>query len=192
MATRRKKAAPETAPVETVVEVKLPGNLVFGCSRPNQKSWDRYLHKLSRGEELVARREVIQSNSATHPVEGARKILDRFPAVITGLSNGLDSVLGGDLEPATDEEEGLVSFDLGGASFVMNGPDLNKWEAFQGDLSDPKKRIGPTMREFVAKLCDNPGELASALEKYPAAIGPIVAAVGNIAGAGFEVVVKKG
>lgn len=153
---------------------------------------------LANGNELAARRGVILANCTTHSTVGgadhspAEKILNRFPVLAAKLSDAMDSVAGGDLEPDVDVPEGLVSFDLGAESFVLNGPDMAKWEEFQTNTGQRGAKLGPVMRQLAGDLCDNKAALMSALETYPAAIGPIIGAVGSVAGADFEVKVKKG
>ena len=191
MATRKKKAKTQDER-PAILGVPLPGGIEVECAAPALANWDRYIEKVRRDQELVGRRELVQVSCISHSVEQVQKILNRFPVIANTITNTLDDLCGGDVEPVADVEAGEVRATLDGVEFTFNGPDMDSWERFQENMQNEKTKYGANMREFLVAHSTDPTALAVALEKNPCAAGPLVASVGEIAGAGFKVVVKKG
>lgn len=188
----KKKQAPAR---EAVLSAKLPNGETLELAKPDTEQWDRYLDKLSRGQDLVGKRELVQVCCISHAPDketGRIQILDKLPALIKKLTDKLDSVCGGDFEVQVDGESSTVTVSDDVGSVVFSGPNIDEWERLQESLEDRRKRLGPTLRGFLETLADSPPDAAKLFERHCAIIGPISRAVGEIAGTEITVEVKKG
>jgi hypothetical protein len=193
MASKRKSET--KAPVEAAVSALLPDGTTLELAAPNEEQWDRYLEKLRRDQAAIGRREIVQTSCISHkpdPATGKIAALDKRPALITALSNGLDEYAGGGIVPGVDLEAGTVSVEVDGLSCVLTGPDIDAWERLQENMGDQRQKYGPTLRAFIFGQAVDESAARQFVAKKPAVIGPLVQAIGQVAGAGITVEVKKG
>lgn len=177
------------------VSAKLPDGSVIELAPPTEEQWDRYLEKLRRDQGTVGRRELVQTSCLSHkpdPNTGKISCLDRRPALIQALADGLDEYAGGGIDISTDEESGTVSAEAEGRSCTFVGPDIDSWESLQDAMGDARQKYGPTLRAFLYRHADDEPAARLLIAQKPAIIGPLVQAIGKIAGAGITVEVKKG
>lgn len=182
MATKKKK--------EHAVAVTLPGGEVFGCRAPGVDEWDRYFAKRSAGEVKPGRRELVACCAESHSPDEAMAIIKRWPGVVLSIANALDDAAGGDVDVVTDVSGGTATATLpDGSELVIRAPDVDEWESLEGAARSPVD-FGPVLRKMLAQLVtDGPKH---ALEALPAmSAGPLFDAAAELAGAGFEVAVKK-
>jgi hypothetical protein len=178
--------------VQVAVEATLPGGEKVQCGPVTTEVWDRYLEKIRKDQQATGRREMVQTLCVSHQINerGRIDVLDKRPALIKLLADALDASGGGDIEPVISEDSVAVTVD--GVTCSFSGPDVDIWEGLGESMSDGALKYGDSMRSFLADLVDDRAALAAMLAKKPALIGPLVQGVGQLAGAGIKVVVKKG
>lgn len=190
MASKKSKA-----PADVAVSATLPDGSTIELAAPTEEQFDRYLEKLRRDQGAIGRRELVQTTCTSHqpdPATGRIQALERRPALITALANGLDEYAGGGIEPTVDHDAGTVTVEIDGLECVLNGPDIDAWERLQEQMVDKKLHYGPTLRKFLLGQSEDEAATRLILSRKPAIIGPLIGAVGQIAGAGITVEVKKG
>lgn len=173
------------------VSVKLPsGELV--CEWVGVEVWDRYLDKVRADSLLAGQKEVIMAACISHETGDLMALLDRFPAVVPLLHNAIDGLCGSDHKFTHSLEEMTFSAVVDGEPLVFNAPDGGSYETLQTNMGDEKLSYGPTLRQFLKGQAQDKERFESVVEKYPTIVGPALPAMAQVAGAGFEITVKKG
>lgn len=170
------------------VQTKL-GKLV--CRLPSSEEWDRYLMKIKRGQFNVGKRELVQLCAVAPGLEVVQKIFERYPALPGTMFESLSEAVGDQLD--TTEDEDSVSLAVDGATYRFRAPELADWEEVDTQIKMPNTEVGASMRAYLQRCFDGDASaLEALLERYPAAAGKVTQALSGVAGAGFQVVAKKG
>ena len=172
------------------VEVTLPGGEVFGLRAPGVDEWDRYVAKRSAGEVKPGRRELVACCAVSHEPDAAMALVRRWPGVVVPIADALDDAAGGSVPVVVDVPGGMATATLpDGSELVVRAPDCDEWESLEGSAKSPVE-FGPVLRGLLSQLVtDGPKHMLEALPAMSA--GPLFDAVAELAGAGFEVAVKK-
>lgn len=174
-------------------EVELPGGYDPGslvCRVPALDDWDIYLHSARKNGTNVAAKELILRCQEGLSDEQCEKVFEDFPALPEALADSLEDLAGGDLE-CENTMDAITVIVSKKESYTFHAPTQPDHDAMNKAMKSGKEKPGPVMRTFL-KRCHSGDGLDSFFERYPSSIGPITAALRGIAGASFEVRVKKG
>lgn len=164
------------------ISVKFRGGKSVEFRAPEREEWHRYISKLFRGEDIVARRELVQCCAASCSPEEAAKVLAANPASIKRIADALDSLAGGDEEVKVGEET------VQACGLTFRAPTLDEWEDSQRDMA---KDPGPNMEALLTSLCEG-GDAAKVFAQLPAVPARVLHGVSSLVGANAEITVKKG
>jgi hypothetical protein len=185
--SKSKKSAESSSSVSVTV-----AGVEYTFSPPTANAWMRYMQKASDDKLEVGKRELVQVCCSSHTPDEIIALLRKKPALIRPLKEALEELSVGDLESVITDHDS-VEVSLKGQSFVVGGPDYEKWEKFQSDLGKKNTRTYEQIKALVIELCEgDKAGLSVLLDKYPGAANIIFDDITQLAGAGLEIIVKKG
>ena len=158
---------------------------------PTTKQWTRYVEKARNNKMSVGKRELLQTTCVSHKADEIRLILNKSPAAIGPLTEGVEELAGGDVESSITEE-GTVLSSVNGSEFKFASPEIDVWESFQDKIQVDGSRLFEELMNLLASLCDDADDMRAAIAKSPGAANVIFDDVSELAGTGVSVVVKKG
>jgi|GEM_PF-2896198 len=191
---KKKTAAAGTPsnPRTDTVEVKTPLGVLV-CRLPGTPEWDLYLQKLKRGQQAVGRRELVQLCAISPDLEAIKAMLQRYPGLPEPVVDELGRLVGDETIPDEDHDGGTITVTVDGSEYSFAAPSQLDWEEVDAQRKNPKVETGPAFRSFLSKCHQGEqGALDVLFKRWPGIIATLVRSLGNIAGSGFEVVVKKG
>lgn len=179
MVSKRKTQAPKAS-----LTIDIRGQSLE-CASPTAEQWDRYLDKLYKGQDRVARRELIMGCSRSHKPADVVALIDRHPAMVEPLASALGDLAGEDLEVEVDWEEGVARCE--GLTFAA--ADNDAWERHQERVR--KDGPGPAVRAIAQELADDKPAAAALLAQKPGLVFRLQLALSELAGSNFKIEVKK-
>lgn len=168
------------------------GGVKLVCRVPAIEDWDRYLWNIKKKDSVVAAKELMLQTNEGMPDEELEALFERFPAMPEAFCEKLEELAGGDVECDSTLDAITAKFGTGSKAevFDFHAPTQPDHDSLIKSLKDPKGKPGEVMRTFVKRCADR--DVGDLFERYPASVGPITAALRQIAGASFEITVKKG
>jgi len=158
---------------------------------PTTKQWTRYVEKARNDKMSVGKRELLQTTCVSHSAGEIKEILNKSPAAIGPLTEGVEELAGGQVESSITEEGNVLSV-VNGSEFKFAAPDIEVWERFQDKINEEGSRLFEELVNLLASLCEDGDDMRVALSKSPGAANVIFDDVSELAGTGVSVVVKKG
>ena len=180
MASKKKETGP-------TIEVEISGETLV-LKSPDQKVWDRYISHRRRGELSAGRRELVACCTTSHEGGEVLELLKKKPALPKKIADALEDLAGAGADYDIGDDSATCTAD-DGTEITIRAPSLEEWEALESDEIAPAD-FSVKVREAITKLCTEPA--AGAFERFPALPIVLLDAAAQLAGAGVQVVVKKG
>ncbi len=157
-----KSKSKKSAESSSSVSVTVAG-VEYTFSPPTANAWMRYMQKASDDKLEVGKRELVQVCCSSHTPDEIISLLRKKPALIRPLKEALEELSVGDLESVIT------------------------------DLGKKNTRTYEQIKALVIELCEgDKAGLSVLLDKYPGAANIIFDDITQLAGAGLEIIVKKG
>jgi hypothetical protein len=189
--SEEEKPSHKVNPRTEKAEVELPAGSVVPslvCRIPSRDDWDAYLLSTRKNGSTVSAKELLLLCAEDISDADLEKVFEAYPALPESYASSLDDMAGGDVEVEKMPDAVTARFSKT-EQYTFHAPNQPDYDALNKSMK--KDKPGPTMRVFLERCYEGPG-LDDMFDRYPASLGPIIGALRGIAGASFEVKVKKG